>query len=83
MEKNRSQYDESEQKEVMSMQTDNRLLKEMLSDENLNKAFLQVVKNKGAEGVDVWNIPNLKTTWKNIVKKSKNKSEQENISQNQ
>lgn len=53
MEKNRSQYDESEQKEVMSMQTDNRLLKEMLSDENLNKAFLQVVKNKGAEGVDV------------------------------
>ena len=24
----------------------------MLSNENLNKAFLQVVKNKGVEGVD-------------------------------
>lgn len=38
----------SEQKEVTNMQADNRLLEEMLSDENLNKAFLQVVKNKGA-----------------------------------
>lgn len=42
----------SEQKEVTNMQTDNRIVEEMLSDENLNKAYLQVVKNKGAEGVN-------------------------------
>lgn len=42
------------------MQTDNRLLEEMLSDGNLNKAFHQVVKNKGAEGVDGMKYTELK-----------------------
>ena len=50
----------SEQKEVTNMQADNRLLEEMLSNENLNKAFLQVVKNKGAEGVDGMKYSELK-----------------------
>ena len=38
----------SEQKEVTNMQAGvaKDLLEEMLSNENLNKAFLQVVKNK-------------------------------------
>ena len=42
------------------MQTDNSLLEEMLSDENLHKAFHQVVKNKGAEGVDGMKYTELK-----------------------
>ena len=42
------------------MQTDNRLLEEMLSNENLNKAFLQVVRNKGAEGIDGMKYTKLK-----------------------
>lgn len=50
----------SEQKEVTNMQTDNRLLEEMLSNENLNKAFLQVVRNKGAEGIDGMKYTKLK-----------------------
>lgn len=50
----------SEQKEVTNMQADNRFLEEMLSDENLNKAFLQVVKNKRAEGVDGMKYTELK-----------------------
>lgn len=50
----------SEQKEVTNMQTDNRMVEEMLSDENLNKAYLQVVRNKGAEGVDGMKYTELK-----------------------
>ena len=65
----------SEQKEVTNMQADNRLLEEMLSNENLNKAFLQVVKNKGAEGVDGMKYSELKDYLK--------EHGEENISQNQ
>ena len=50
----------SEQTEVTKMRADNSLLEEMLSNENLNKAFLQVVKNKGAEGVDGMKYSELK-----------------------
>ena len=46
--------------EVTNMKTDNRLLEEMLSAENLNKAYLQVVRNKGAEGVDGMKYTELK-----------------------
>ena len=42
------------------MTTDVNLLEEMLSDENLNKACLQVVKNKGASGVDSMEYTQLK-----------------------
>lgn len=42
------------------MPTDSSLLNEMLSNENLNKAFLQVVRNKGAEGVDGMKYTELK-----------------------
>lgn len=42
------------------MSTDSSLLNEMLSNENLNKAFLQVVRNKGAEGVDGMKYTELK-----------------------
>lgn len=42
------------------MTTDRSLLEEMLSDENLNKAYLQVVRNKGAEGVDGMKYSELK-----------------------
>src|SRR5690554_4454162 len=37
--------------EVTSVKTDS-LLEQILSSENLNEAFLQVKRNKGAEGVD-------------------------------
>ena len=30
----------------------NNLMEQILTNENLNQAYLQVVKNKGAEGVD-------------------------------
>lgn len=50
----------SDKTEVTNMQTDNSLLEEMLSDENLNKAYLQVVRNKGAEGVDGMKYTELK-----------------------
>lgn len=46
--KGRSQYTISEEMEVTNMTTDRSLLEDMLSDENLNKAYLQVVRNKGA-----------------------------------
>ena len=44
------------------MSTDSSLLNEMLTNENLNKAFLQVVRNKGAEGVDGMKYTELKDT---------------------
>lgn len=56
----RSQYTISEEMEVTNMTTDRSLLEEMLSDENLNKAYLQVVRNKGAEGVDAMKYSELK-----------------------
>lgn len=46
--------------EVTNMSTDRSLLEEMLSDENLNKAYLQVVRNKGAAGVDGMKYTELK-----------------------
>lgn len=45
--------------EVTNMTTEN-LLEEMLSEGNLNKAYLQVVKNKGASGVDSMEYGELK-----------------------
>lgn len=42
------------------MQTDRSLLEDMLNDGNLNKAYLQVVRNKGAEGVDGMKYTELK-----------------------
>lgn len=47
-------------KEVTSMQTDRSLLEEMLNDGNLDKAYRQVVRNKGAEGVDGMKYTELK-----------------------
>lgn len=38
--------------EIRKVETDMRLLEEVLSKENLNKAYKQVYKNKGASGVD-------------------------------
>lgn len=58
--KGRSQYTISEEMEVTNMTTDRSLLEDMLSDENLNKAYLQVVRNKGAEGVDGMKYTELK-----------------------
>ena len=34
------------------MKTDNTLLEKMLSDENINEAYKQVKRNKGASGID-------------------------------
>ena len=42
------------------MQTDRSLLDDMLNDGNLNKAYLQVVRNKGAAGVDGMEYTELK-----------------------
>ena len=36
------------------------LMEQIVSDENLNKAYLQVVRNKGAEGVDGMKYTELK-----------------------
>lgn len=55
-----SQYILSEEMEVTNMATDRRLLEEMLSDENMNKVYRQVVRNKGAEGVDGMKYTELK-----------------------
>ena len=57
---NGSQYKISEEMEVTNMTTDRSLLEEMLSNENLNNAYLQVVRNKGAEGVDGMKYTELK-----------------------
>jgi|LSQX01.1.fsa_nt_gb group II intron reverse transcriptase/maturase len=43
--------DTTRRMEVTNVKTDN-LLEQILSSENLNEAFLQVKRNKGAEGVD-------------------------------
>ena len=32
------------------------LMEQILSSDNLNRAYLQVVRNKGAEGVDGMNV---------------------------
>ena len=40
---------ETERKERMDTSS---LMEQILSNENLNRAYLQVVRNKGAEGVD-------------------------------
>ena len=42
------------------MKSDNSLLEQMLSDDNLNQAYLRVYKNKGAEGVDGMKYTELK-----------------------
>ena len=42
------------------MKTDDSLLEQMLSDDNLNQAYLRVYKNKGAEGVDGMKYTELK-----------------------
>ena len=42
------------------METDRSLLEDMLLDGNLNKAYLQVVRNKGAEGIDGMKYTELK-----------------------
>ena len=43
-----------------NMKTDNTLLEEMLSDTNLELAFTQVKRNKGASGVDGMEVAELK-----------------------
>lgn len=50
----------SEEMEVTNMTTDRNLLEEMLSDENLNKAYLQVKRNRGASGIDGMEVTELK-----------------------
>lgn len=46
--------------EVTNMKTDNTLLENMLSDENIMEAYKQVKRNKGAPGVDGMTIDELK-----------------------
>ena len=41
------------------METNN-LMEQILSKENLNQAYLQVVRNKGAEGIDGMKYTELK-----------------------
>lgn len=50
----------SEEMEVTNMKTDNTLLENMLSDENITEAYKQVKRNKGAPGVDGMTIDELK-----------------------
>ncbi len=42
------------------MKTDNTLLEKMLSDENINEAYKQVKRNKGAPGIDGMTVSELK-----------------------
>ena len=44
--------------EVANVKTDS-LLEQILSSENLNEAFLQVKRNKGAEGIDGMRVSEL------------------------
>ena len=44
---------ETERKERMDTSS---LMEQILSSDNLNRAYLQVVRNKGAEGVDGMNV---------------------------
>lgn len=46
--------------EVTNMKTDNTLLENMLSDENIMEAYKQVKRNKGAPGVDGMTVDELK-----------------------
>ena len=48
---------ETERKERMYTSS---LMKQILSSDNLNRAYLQVVRNKGAEGVDGMKYTELK-----------------------
>ena len=48
---------ETERKERMDTSS---LMEQILSSDNLNRAYLQVVRNKGAEGVDGMKYPELK-----------------------
>ena len=51
---------DSEEMEMTDMKTEKSLLDDMLSKENLNRAYQQVVRNKGAEGVDGMKYTGLK-----------------------
>ena len=55
---------ETERKERMDTSS---LMEQILSNENLNRAYLQVVRNKGAEGVDGMKYTELK---EHLVKNS-------------
>ena len=50
------------------MKTDNSLLEQMLSDDNLNRAYLKVYRNKGAEGVDGMKYTELKEYLKEQIR---------------
>ena len=51
---------DSEETEMTDMKTEKSLLDDMLSEENLSRAYQQVVRNKGAEGVDGMEYTELK-----------------------
>lgn len=61
----------NERMEVTNMPTDRCLLEEMLSEENLNKACLRVVKNKGASGVDGMEYTELQSYLKEHIEEIK------------
>ena len=48
------------------------LMEQILSSDNLNRAYLQVVRNKGAEGVDGMSTQNSKNTLQRTAKSSRN-----------
>ena len=50
----------SEEMEVTNMKTDNTLLENMLSNENIMEAYKQVKRNKGAPGIDGMTIDELR-----------------------
>ena len=59
---------EVERKERMDISS---LMERILSDNNLNRVYLQVVRNKGAEGVDGMKY-NLKNYLQRTAKSSRN-----------
>ena len=59
---------ETERKERMDTSS---LMKQILSSDNLNRAYLQVVRNKGAEGVDGMKYTELKNILKRTEKTSR------------
>ena len=46
---------EKERKQCMEEQ--GIFIERILSNENMNRAYKQVKKNKGAAGIDGWNVP--------------------------
>ena len=74
--------DTTKRTEVANVKTES-LLEQVLSSENLNKAFLQVKRNKGAEGIDGMKVnelsEHLKTNGEEMKEQIRNRKYKPNV----